>query len=121
MRGLLAVVVGFALFSAAAGLLFNIAGVDPHSPSSLDFLLFALGYGVVVALVSGYLVATIATRQRMRYVAVLAVLMALAATVSLVSRPGQGAVWSQLEMLLVFAPISFVGGRLRCRQRGERP
>lgn len=118
-RGLLGVLAGYIIFAGSALLLFFISRHDPHAPASLPFLIFSVVYGMVFALLAGYLAAAIAGRGGMLYAMGVAIAIAAGALVSLMARPGKGAIWSQLAALLLMAPASVLGGYVRTRQRQE--
>lgn len=110
LRCFLAVVAGYALFSGSAVVLFQVSGVDPHGPSAWSFRLLATAYGGAFAWLSGYLTTRVAPDRVRSPSRVVAALVAAGALVSLISRPGEGAVWTQLEAILLFAPLVVLGG-----------
>jgi len=62
-RSILAIVIGYLVFAGSAVALFQLAGVEPHAPTSGRFFLFGVAYGVFFALLAGYVTAWIARRR----------------------------------------------------------
>jgi hypothetical protein len=87
LRSVLAVVLGYAVFAVSGGLLFKVAGRDPHAAQDLWFVVLAVIYGMVFA-----------------------GLIAVGTTVSPVK--SAGATWSQWSAILLMAPCAWgAGGR----------
>jgi len=118
-RGLLGIVAGYIIFAGSAVLLFLISRHDPHAPASSGFLVFSVVYGIVFAFLAGYVAAAIAGLGGMLYAMGVAIAIAAGALVSLIARPGKGAIWSQVAALLLMAPAALVGGYVRTQQRQE--
>ena len=116
VRGILGIIVGYLIFAGSAVALFALSRQDPHISASPRFLVLSIVYGIFFALLAGYITALIANVNDLRYVLLLAAIMAAAALVSLLARPGAGAIWSQLSALLLMAPAALVGGHLRLQQ-----
>jgi uncharacterized oligopeptide transporter (OPT) family protein len=112
-RTILGIIAGDLIFAGSAVLLFYIARVDPHAPASLRFMICAILYGVAFALLSGYVAGLISRRADLIAGMILAAIIAISAFISLLARPGQGAVWTQISTLLFSAPAILVGDRLR--------
>ncbi len=117
MRGVLAVVSGYLIFAGSAVLFFRLANVDPHSPAAIGFKMLTIAYGLAFALLGGFVAGKIARRTDLLWGIVLALEIALGATVSIIARPGAGALWTQTAALLLFAPASVVGDWIRIRRR----
>jgi hypothetical protein len=115
MRAFLAVVAGYLIFAGSAVLLFRLTKVDPHSPAAVGFELLTIVYGVAFALLGGFVTSKIARRTDLNCGIALAFLIALGATVSMIARPGAGALWTQTAALLLFAPASLAGDWIRRR------
>ncbi len=113
LRSVFAVIVGYAIFAASGVALFQITGQPPHGEASLPFKLGAVAYGVVFALIAGYVGALIGGRRPVAHGAAIATLLALGATASLLSTVGRGAIWSQVCALVFMAPAVVAGGYLR--------
>jgi len=115
MRAFLAVLAGYLIFAGSAVLLFRVTKVDPHSPAAVGFELLTTVYGVAFALLGGFVTGKIARRTDLNCGIALALLIALGATVSMIARPGEGALWTQTAALLLFAPASLAGDWIRRR------
>jgi hypothetical protein len=113
MRVFLAVFAGYLIFAVSAVLLFHITGVDPHSPSARGFELLTIACGLAFALLGGFAAGRIARRTDLGCGIILALVIALGATVSIVARPGAGALWTQTAALVLFAPASLAGDWIR--------
>jgi hypothetical protein len=112
-RSLLAVVVGYLIFAFSAVALFRLSGRDPHAPRPAWFMLLATVSGMIFSGAGGYCAAMIAPSRGRGHAAIVAVLVALGAAVSLGTSPATDATWSQWGALLLMAPSAWVGGRLR--------
>jgi hypothetical protein len=119
LRSILGVVTGYAVFAASAFALFQLTGQPPHEEAPVPFMVGAVAYGVAFALLGGYLSGWIAGRRPVAHAAVVAVILALGATASLVATLGNGTVWSQISAIAAMAPAAVAGGWLR--QRVARP
>jgi len=116
-RGTLGAIVGYIIFAAPAALMFNLMGWDPHTAASMAVIVASTVVGLVAAGVGGYVGARIG-RARWPGI-VVAALIAVGALVSLATRPGGGAVWSQLVALVLLAPAALLGGyRARAGRSG---
>ena len=113
LRPVLGVIVGYSLFAGSAVLLFQVSGVDPHGASGAAFRVFGLAYGAAFAVLAGYVTGAIAQRRHLGSAAIVAIIVALAGTASLVARPGAGAIWTQVASIVLFAPLVMVGGWAR--------
>ena len=108
-RGLLGALLGYVIFAAPAALMFNLMGWDPHAAASLTVIVASTVVGIIAAAVGGWVAARIG---RARWpAAVVAALIVTGALVSLASRPGAGAIWSQLVAILLMAPAALLGSR----------
>ena len=85
LKSILAVVVGYAIFAGSGFALFQLTGQPPHGEAPLVFMLGAIAYGVAFALLGGYISGWIAGRRPFVHAAVVAAVLALGATVSLVA------------------------------------
>ena len=109
LRSLLAVVLGYAVFAVSGGLLFRVAGRDPHAVQDLWFVVLAVVYGMVFAGLGGVVAARLAPSRGAVHAGVVTGLIALGATVSLVR--SAGATWSQWSAILLMAPCAWGAGR----------
>jgi len=115
MRIFLAVVAGYLIFAVLAVLLFHLTNVDPHSPAAPGFKGVVVAYGLVSAFLSGFAAGRIGRRTDLACGMALALLIALGATISMIARPGAGALWTQTAALMLFAPVSLAGDWVRRR------
>ena len=113
MRTFLAVLAGYLIFTVSAVLLFHLTNIDPHSPAALGFKAFTMAYGLAFAFLSGLVAGHIARRTDLVCGIALALLIALGATISMIARPGAGALWTQTAALLFCTPASFAGDWIR--------
>src|SRR5262249_27705849 len=105
-RTILGVLLGDVIFAGGSALLFYAARVDPHAPAELRFILISVAGGIVLAMAGGWVAGWIGRRSDLVCGILLAAIIAAGAVVSWVSRPGQGAVWSQTAALLLMAPAA---------------
>jgi len=117
VRLVLAVVTGYLIFAISAVLLFQISKQDPHQTVTLFYGVASTLYGMTFALVGGYAAGRIAGRRPRVQGAAVGGLIALGALVSLIARPGAGAIWSQLAALFLMAPMAVAGGALMAPRR----
>ena len=115
-RSILAVVAGYVIFAVSAFAFFRLSGQLPHQTAPLPTMLSSAAVGVVFALLGGYVAAWIARRRPLAHGVAVAILLALGATVSLVSTLGHGAIWSQIAALVLMAPGAALGGWVRARR-----
>jgi hypothetical protein len=115
LRSIGAVAAGYLVFAGSAALLFQLSGQEPHAPSTVVFKIGSIVWGCVFALIAGFLTAHVAGRRPSTHAAVVALLIAAGALVSLIVRPGEGARWSQFAALLLMAPSAWVGGAVARR------
>lgn len=117
MRIFLAVVAGYLIFAISAVLLFHLTNIDPHSPAALGFKALTMAYGAAFAFLSGFVAGRIGRRTDLVCGIALALVIALGATISMIARPGAGALWTQTAALMFFAPASLAGDWTRRRRR----
>jgi hypothetical protein len=114
LRTIAGIIVGYLIFAISAYLFFRLEHVDPHAPASLGFEVFAVVYGIVFALLGGYLGTAIAARRTMWVAVAIAAIMAAGALASLVAT---GINWSPIAALVFMVPAAVTGGWLCLRQR----
>jgi hypothetical protein len=120
-QSILGVFIGYAVFALSAVVLFHAAGRDPHTQQDLLFTAAAILYGMAFAAVGGLIAALIAGRRPVLHAAIVGVILAAGALASLVSRPGAGAIWSQVAAICLMAPSVLVGGVVAKRLSREGP
>ena len=104
---------------AASAVLFYAAGYDPYAGASRTFQITSIAYGVVFALISGYVTALLSPLSRVRPALMVALLISVVAILSLLATDGIEA-WSQLSALILMAPAVVFGSILRHRQTDAR-
>lgn len=107
MRVVSGVILGFLLFGLAEFALFRVTNTDPHAPASISFEVGAIVYGLLFALLAGYLASFIGGRPH--FVAAWFV-GALVAVTAIAAMMRYGVAWPQLSALLFMAPAAVVGG-----------
>src|SRR5689334_18409894 len=117
IKTILGVVLGDLIFAGGSVLMFYLAKVDPHGPASLNFILLSTVAGIILALAGGFAGSALGGHTDMICGMLLTAIIAVSAIISLVGRPGQGALWSQTGALLS-APAALVGDWLRMRKTG---
>ncbi len=107
MRLVSGVILGYMLFAFSAFGLFRITHHDPHAPASLSFEVGAMVYGVLFAIVAGFVASFIGGRHDMLAARCVAAILALGAIVSMIATVVS---WSQIAALLLMAPAVLLGG-----------
>jgi peptidoglycan/LPS O-acetylase OafA/YrhL len=115
LRSVAGVIVGYLVFGVTASFLFDVTGRDPHAAQGPTFLILSTICGMAVAGVGGFLAGTISGRRPLLHAAVVSGIIAIAAIVSLITRPEGSLMWSQLVALFLMAPCALAGGALRGR------
>lgn len=113
LRTVAAIIVGDVIFAGSAVLLFRVAGVDPHAMASPTFIGFSILYGIIFAGLGGFVAGMIGRRPDVICGILLAVIIAVGAISSLITRPGAGAIWTHSAALILMAPAALVGDWIR--------
>lgn len=113
MRTVVGIIVGDVIFAGSAVLLFRFAGIDPHAMASPTLMGFSILYGIIFAGLGGFVAGIIGRRPDVTCGILLAVIIAVGAITSLVTRPGAGAIWTQGATLVLMAPAALVGDWIR--------
>jgi hypothetical protein len=108
-RLIVGVFAGDVIFAGSAALLFYFSRVDPHAPAAAGFIVFSILYGIAFAVLGGFLAGKIGKREDLVSGMLLALIIAIPAAITLISRPGQGAIWSQLSALILMSPAALIG------------
>lgn len=108
-RTVLGILVGDVIFAGSAALLFYFFRVDLHAPSQPGFMFFGILCGVAIALLAGFVAGSIGKRPDLITGILLAIIIAIPALMTLISRSGQGVIWPQASALLLMAPATLVG------------
>lgn len=117
LRHAAAVLFGYLTFAVATAALFAFSHRDPHAAQDAVFVAFATVYGAIAATLAGYVAGSIGRFRPMAPARTLSLAIAAVAIVSLLARPGSGAIWSQLVAIVVIAPCALIGGWLRGLKR----
>ncbi|HKV92724.1 MAG TPA: hypothetical protein VJW20_09270 [Candidatus Angelobacter sp.] len=118
-KTILGIVLGDVIFAGGSALLFYAVKMDPHAPAPTRFIVLSSLAGIVLALVGGLVAGWIGRRADLTCGLILAVIIAGGAIVSLIGKPGAGAVWSQMIALLLMSPAALAGDWLRLRKSGS--
>ena len=116
VRSILAVVAGYLIFALSAFAFFQVSGQPPRQAAPMPIMLGSIAFGMVFAIIGGYVAARLARRRPLAHGVAVAVVLALGATISLLSTLDRGAVWSQVAALVLMAPCAVLGSWLRSRQ-----
>jgi MFS family permease len=112
MRSVIAIVVGYLIFALSAALLFQLTGQQPHEAADPAVMLSSVAVGVVFAIVGGYVAGRIAPRHPRRHAAVVGLLIAVGAIISLVMSGSGTSSWSQVAAVMFMAPAAVAAGAL---------
>lgn len=113
LRSIGAVVAGYLVFAVSAVALFQLTGRNPHAPQPLWFIVAVTLYGMLFAALGGLLAVRLSASRSLRHAMALAGVVALGATVSLLTSPAADATWSQWTALALMAPSAYAGAWLR--------
>ena len=114
VRTIAGIIVGYLIFAVPSYLLFRLTHVDPHAPASPAFEAIAILYGIVFALLGGYLGTAIG--QKFWVAFTIAAILAAGAIFSMIAT---GVNWSPVSALICMVPAAIAGGRLRLRQHSR--
>ncbi len=107
MRVVSGVILGYMLFAFSAFGLFRITHHDPHAPASLTFEVGAIVFGILFAVVAGFVASFIGGRRDMLAAKCVAIILALGAIVSMIMSVVS---WSQVWAVIAMAPAVLLGG-----------
>jgi hypothetical protein len=111
LRAIAGIIVGYLIFAVSAFLLFRLTHVDPHAPASLSFEVLAIAFGVIFAMLGGYI--GVAISRKLWVSPTIAIIIAAGAISSMVAT---GVNWSPIAALICMVPAALAGGWLRLRQ-----
>ncbi len=114
LRSVAVVILGYVVFAGAAALLFQLSGHAPHAPASAGFMAVAIIYGIVFAVIVGWLAGRLASAHPVGHATCVAALIATGALISLLFA-GTSSTWSMWAALALMAPSAVLGGLLRAR------
>jgi hypothetical protein len=113
LRTALGILLGDLIFVGSAGLFFYLSRVDPYASASFGFMAFSIVYGMVFAILAGFVAGLISRRRDLITGIIVALIIAVPALISIITRPGAGALWSQTAALVLMAPAGLVGDWIR--------
>lgn len=114
LRTIAGIVIGYIIFAVSAFLLFRVTHVDPHARATTGFEIFSIVYGIVFAMLGGYVGTAIAGKRTMWVAVIIAAILAAGAISSMVAT---GVNWSPVAALVCMIPATLAGGWLRLRQQ----
>ncbi len=117
LRHVVAVLAGYLVFALLAAALFALSHRDPHAAPDARFLVFSIAYGILSAVLAGYVAGAIGRTDPMSHARTVALAIAAVAIVSLLARPAGASIWSQAAAIFLFAPSAIAGGWLRSLKR----
>jgi hypothetical protein len=112
LRTIAGIVLGYLIFAVPAFLLFPLTHHDPHAPATLTFEVFAVVYGIVFALLGGYVGTAIGRKLWVSFT--IAGIVASGAIASIIAK---GISWSPVSALICMVPAAAAGGWLRLRRQ----
>jgi len=113
IRKILSVVAGYAVFAVSSVLLFKLMAQPPHQDTTITFKLVTIVYGAFFSVLSGFILQLIARQTKLALNFILALVIFLLAAISMLASAGSH--WTQLFAMLIFAPVSVLGGYLKHR------
>jgi hypothetical protein len=113
IRNILSIITGYLIFAVSSIVLFILTEHKPHGEASVAFKIVTVAYGVFFSVVAGFVLQLIAQQKTLTLNYILAVVIFLFATISLVTATGTH--WTQLSAMIIFAPVSVLGGYLKLR------
>ena len=117
MRVFSGAVLGFLLFAGLRFLLLQITQTNPHGPASISFKLFSIVFGILFALLAGYVASFIGGRPDFVAAWIVSALIAVGAIVWMAMTV---VAWNQVTVLLFMTPAAIVGGRAYAIRRRSR-
>ncbi len=107
VRVISAVILGYLVFGVSTFALFRITNHDPHAPANISFEIGSIVYGILFALLAGWVASFIGGRPNLISAWSVAAIVALGAVASMINL---GVGWSPLAALVLMAPSVIVGG-----------
>ena len=114
IQNFLSVIAGYAIFVITSLALFKLSGQNPHADPTVFFAVVTVIYGAIFSFVAGFVAQLIARAKNLKVNYVLAFIIAGFAAFSFFKSTGNH--WTQLIAILIFAPVSILGG-LFCNKR----
>ena len=107
MRVFSGVVFGYLLFELLWRGLFQVTDTDPHAPASISFELGTVVFGLLFALLAGYIASFIGGRPHFIAAWIAGGLVALTAVAVMIAKV---VAWPQVMQLFFMAPAVVIGG-----------
>ncbi|MGB8890118.1 MAG: hypothetical protein WCC87_25565 [Candidatus Korobacteraceae bacterium] len=107
MRVFSGIILGYLLFELLWFGVFRVTNTDPHAPASISFEFGAVVFGLMFALLAGYLASFIGGRPHFIAAWIVGGLVALSAIVMMIRK---GPAWPQVVALFFMAPATIIGG-----------
>ncbi len=107
MRVFSGAVLGFLLFGLSWRGVFAVTNTDLHAPASIAFQAGAITFGLLFALMAGFIASLIGGRPHFVAAWIVGALIALLALAVMITK---GAAWPQVVSLFFMAPAAVVGG-----------
>jgi len=108
VQKILSVIAGYAIFVITSLALFKLSAQDPHADPTFVFVTITILYGAVFSFIAGLVTQLIARTKNLKINYVLASVIAGFAAFSFFKSTGNH--WTQLIAILIFAPVSILGG-----------
>jgi hypothetical protein len=108
IRKILGVVIAYAVFVTSSIALFTLSGQNPHGDTTLTFKILTCIYGAIFSFLGGLVLQLVARTKNLKLNYILALIIAGFAAFSLTRTEGNH--WTQLLAILIFAPVSILGG-----------
>jgi peptidoglycan/LPS O-acetylase OafA/YrhL len=116
IRSILAIISGYLVFGISAALFFAVTGHNPHLPPHTLFFIGSVSYGVLFAVLAGYVAAFLAKKNEFRHALAVCCIIGLIAFISLVMTMGKGSIWSETAAIVFMCPAAILGGYIRAQQ-----
>lgn len=119
VQKILGVIVGYAIFATTSLVLFKLSGQNPHADPTVSFVIVTIIYGGIFSFIAGFIAQLIARTKNLNVNYILAFILAfiLAGFAAFSFFKSSGNHWTQLTAILVFAPVSILGGLFFLRRR----
>jgi hypothetical protein len=117
MRVFLAVLIGYAIFTASAVLLFQFTQQDPHATPSSAFATASVIWGMIFAALGGFTAVRIARSTGILPSVLVGTVIAALALAAIAVEAKIGSIWPELATLLLVAPSAAAGGLIRRRKQ----
>ena len=108
VRQILGIIAGYAIFVVTSLIYFKATGQDPHLQATALFVLLTSVSGAMFSLISGLVTQLIAKTKTYTANYILAFIIAAFAAFSFLKSDGSH--WTQILAIVIFAPISILGG-----------